>query len=195
MVELHLLQDLQGLNVLSSWLALSTVTAEWRRKSFKTCTRAAAPEGQKTKHSTKALNCCRAYRMKCWFALWIKLKPNMTQTSTFMLFTSVFPSINSKRWEWISFSLRNIQGETSLIKLTPNVTETHLVHKLQLLPSTDESICVDEAATHWPWVENHVSGNTDQDVPIVTRVGESTSGHTEKHQVQHQTHLYTILLV
>lgn len=49
MVELHLLQDLQGLNVLSSWLALSTVTAEWRRKSFKTCTRAAAPEGQKNK--------------------------------------------------------------------------------------------------------------------------------------------------
>lgn len=177
MIELHLLQ---GLNVLSSWLALSTVTAEWRRKSFETCTRAAAPE---------------AYRMKCWFALWIKLKPNMTQTSTFMPFTSVFPSINSKRWEWISFSLINIQGETSLIKLTPNVTETHLVHKLQLLPSTDESICVDEAATHWPWVENHVSGNTDQDVPIVTRVGESTSGHTEKHQVQHQTHLYTILLV
>lgn len=32
MIELHLLQDLQGLNVLSSWLALSTVIAEWRRK-------------------------------------------------------------------------------------------------------------------------------------------------------------------
>lgn len=58
--------------------------------------------------------------------------------------------------------------------------QTNLVHKLQLLPSTDESIGVDKATTHWSWVENHIPGNAHQNIPIISCVGETAHSDTEK---------------
>lgn len=57
---------------------------------------------------------------------------------------------------------------------------TDLVYKLQLLPSTSEAIGVDKAAAHRSGVENHVSGNAHQNVPIISCVGETTHRNTGK---------------
>jgi len=54
------------------------------------------------------------------------------------------------------------------------------VHKLQFLPSTGEPIGVDKAAAHGPGVEDHVSGDAHQDIPIISSVGETTHCNTEK---------------
>lgn len=64
-------------------------------------------------------------------------------------------------------------------RITCGTRPTHLVHKLQLLPSADEPIGVDEAAAHGLGVEDHVSGHAHQDVPVVPRVGEATHCHAE----------------
>lgn len=58
------------------------------------------------------------------------------------------------------------------------------MHKLQLLASADEPIGVDEAAAHRSGVENHVSGDAHQDVPIVSCVGEATHCNAEKYQTR-----------
>lgn len=57
---------------------------------------------------------------------------------------------------------------------------THLVHKLQLLPSANQPIGVDKAAAHWSRVENHVSCDAHQNVPIVSCVREATHRNAEK---------------
>lgn len=65
------------------------------------------------------------------------------------------------------------------------------MNKLQLLSFSAETIRVDEAPAHRPRVQNHVSGNSNQDVPIISRVGETTHGNAKNQSKQETFELDT----
>lgn len=47
------------------------------------------------------------------------------------------------------------------------------MHKLQFLPAADQPIGIDKTTGHGLGVEDHVSGHAHQNVPVVSRVGET----------------------
>lgn len=80
------------------------------------------------------------------------------------------------------FHVPSSETVTKTVDLETDVrgTRTHLVHKLQLLPAADQPVGVDETAGHGLGVEDHVPGHAHQNVPVVSRVGETAHRHAEE---------------